>query len=166
VIMNRYAQRVYIIPEDDCDRQLANGFVLHDQVKSSRVQVEEPAGGWREVIKTFTTEYIPLLRADQEGKEGYVVMLIDFDGYYADRRKEFEDAIPGDLKERVFVVGSKATPEDLKKSLAKNYEQIGLLVADDCFAGTVTIWNHDHLKHNDPDRIRLLSIVKPILFGA
>jgi hypothetical protein len=166
VTMNRYAPHVYIIPEDDCDRQLANGFVLHDQVKSPRVQVREPAGGWREVIKIFEAEYIHLLHADRKDQEGYVVMLIDFDGYYDDRRKEFEDAIPSDLKQRVFVVGSKLTPEDLKKQLGKNYEQIGLLLADDCFGGTLTTWNHDHLKHNDPDRLRLVNIVKSILFGA
>jgi len=163
--MNRYAPHVYIIPEDDCDRQLANGFILHDQLKAPRVQVREPAGGWSEVLKTFQTEYIHLLRADQPGHEGYVVMLIDFDGHYDDRRKEFEEAIPVDLKERVFVVGSKVTPEALKNELAENYERIGLLLADDCFGGTETMWNHDHLKHNDPDRLRMVNVIRPILFG-
>jgi hypothetical protein len=162
VNMNRYARHLYIIPEDDCDRQLADGFVLHYQVKSQRIQVMPPAGGWSEVRKTFTTEYIERLRQYPLGR---VVMLIDFDGNYVDRREHFEDAIPQDMKQRVFVLGSKVTPEDLKKELEKNFEQIGLSLADDCFSGTEATWGHEHLKHNDPDRLRLANIVKPFLFG-
>lgn len=160
--MNRYAPHVYIIPEDDRDRQLVDGFILHDQVKSQRVQVMPPSGGWHEVLKTFKAEYIHRLRDDQKG---HVVMLIDFDGHYADRRKEFEDEIPDDLKQRVFVVGSKVTPEDLKNELANNYERIGLLLAEECFARIETTWNHEHLKHNEPDRLRMINVIKPILFG-
>lgn len=159
--MNRYAPHLYIIPEDDCDRQLADGFVLHDQVKSNRVQVMPPAGGWSEVHRTFAKEYIGRLR---QYRMGHVVMLIDFDGSYVDRRKVLEEMIPQDLKERVFVVGSKVTPEDLKKELGKNFEQIGRSLADDCVSGTEVTWSHDHLKHNNPDRLRLAKIVKPILF--
>jgi hypothetical protein len=160
--MNLYAPHIYVIPEDDCDRQLADGFIYHDQVKAARVKVMPPPGGWREVLKTFTNEYIHKLRNNQKG---HILLLIDFDDHYDDRRKEFDDAIPDDLKERVFVVGAKLTPEQLKRELARNYEQIGLLLADDCFAGTAITWDHNHLKHNEPDRLRLVSIVKPILFG-
>jgi hypothetical protein len=160
--MNRWAPHLYLIPEDDCNRQVAGGFVLHYQVKSQRIQVMPLAGGWKEVLKTFTREYIaPLRRYPQ----GHVVMLIDFDGKYVDRRKDFEDAIPGDLKQRVFVVGSRTTPEDLKRELGENFEQIGMLLAEDCFSGTEATWSHEHLKHNDPDRLRLINTVKPFLFG-
>jgi hypothetical protein len=164
VNMNLYAPHLYIIPEDDCDRQLADGFVQHYQVKSQRIKVMPVAGGWKEVLRTFTMEYIARLQQDPK-KHGHVVMLIDFDGHYFDRRKEFEDAIPEDLKQRVFVVGSKVTPEALKKELAKNFEQIGLSLADDCVSGAEATWSHEHLKHNDPDRLRLVNIVKPFLFG-
>jgi hypothetical protein len=160
--MNRYAPHLYVIPEDDCDRQLADGFVLHYQVKSQRIQVMPLAGGWKEVLKTFTTEYIVPLRLYPQG---HVVMLVDFDGNYDDRRKVFEDAIPQDLKQRVFVVGSKTTPEDLKKELSKNFEQIGESLADECSSGTEATWSHEHLKHNDPDRLSLINVVKPFLFG-
>jgi len=160
--MNRYLPHVYIIPEDDRDRQLADGFIFYDQVNALRVQVMPPPGGWARVLNTFKDEYIRRLRGDLMG---HVVMLIDFDGDYTNRRKEFEDAIPDDLKNRVFVVGSKETPELLKRAMAKNYEQIGAMLAEDCFDNTVHNWNHDHLIHNEPDRRQLVDIVKPILFA-
>lgn len=159
--MNRYSPHVYVIPEDDCDRQLADGFVLHDQVKTPRIQVIPPAGGWREVLKKFQTEYIRRLREDPQG---HVVLLIDFDGVYGTRRTEFEQAIPDDLKARVFVIGASHTPEELRKSLGRSFEQIGRDLADDCFARTENVWSDTHLRHNDPDRQRLLHVVRPILF--
>ncbi len=131
--MNRYVPHIYIIPEDDCDRQLANGFVKHDQVKDTRVKVMPPAGGWSFVLKIFEQEYVDMLRKDKHGQEGYVVMLVDFDGNYVARRKDFEDSIPEDLKPRVFVVGAKETPETLRQELGKSFEQIGMQLADECF---------------------------------
>jgi hypothetical protein len=113
-------------------------------------------------IENIQDEYVRRLR---ENPRDHVVLLVDFDGHYVDRRKEFQDAIPDDLKQRVFVVGSKETPEALKKQLGKTFEKIGFLLADDCFAGTVGTWSHDHLKHNEPDRLRLVNIAKPILFA-
>jgi len=160
--MNRYVRHVFILPEDDCDRQIANGFVDHDQVKTPRVQVVDPAGGWAEVLKTFRTEYIATLR---QFSLGYLVMLVDFDGVCATRLPDFENAIPADLIDRVFVVGAKITPEALKQALGKTLEQIGRSLADDCYKGTTAVWGHEHLKHNDSHRSRLIQFVKPILFN-
>jgi hypothetical protein len=56
--VNKNAPHVYVIPEDDADRQLADGFVLHHGVDARRIQVMPPAGGWREVQRTFQDEYI------------------------------------------------------------------------------------------------------------
>jgi hypothetical protein len=159
--MNRYADHLYIIPEDDCDRQLADGFVLHDQVNSPRIQVMPPAGGWGDVIKKFQTEYVKHLRQYPHGR---VVMLIDFDGEYSNRRAHFDNEIPADLKNRVFVVGARLTPEELKQALGKSFEEIGKSLADACFKGVDGDWGHDHLKHNDPDRNRLFLSVKSFLF--
>jgi len=159
--MNRYADHIYVIPEDDRDRQLADGFILHDQVKTPRIQVMPPAGGWREVLKEFTTEYVQRLR--KYGK-GHVVLLIDFDGDYDNRRMVFDLEIPTDLKDRVFVIGPSLTPEDPKRAMGKNFEQIGKDLAEDCFVGTETTWNHPHLVHNDPDRRKLADFIKKFLF--
>ena len=160
--MNRYKPHVFILPEDDRDRQLADGFVLHDQVKSPRVQVLPPAGGWAEVLKTFKTEYISSLT---RYPLGFLIMLIDFDGAYNTRRPNLEAEIPEALKERVFVVGVKETPEELRQRFGKSYEQIGLDLADECYRGLETFWSDDHLRHNNPDLRRLDMAVKLLMFN-
>jgi hypothetical protein len=159
--MNRYESHVYVIPEDDHDRQIAVGFIDHHKVRDSRIQVMPVAGGWRNVLETFRVEYIPKLR---DYPKGHVVMLIDFDGDFKRRRAEFEQATPVDLQARVFVVGPERTPEALKNELKKSFEQIGAALADDCDAGTTTFWDYAQLRHNDSDRERLVQTVKPILF--
>ena len=50
--MNKYVECVYVIPEDDADRQIADGFVLHPRVKEAPIQVLPPAGGWPKVLET------------------------------------------------------------------------------------------------------------------
>jgi hypothetical protein len=159
--MNKYEPHVYVIPEDDADRQIANGFVLHHKVDARRIQVMPKAGGWSNVRKTFQDEYIQTLR---NYPQAHVVLLIDFDGHIDERRAQFEQAIPDQFKPRVFVVGSKDNPETLKKALNLSFEKIGESLANDCDADTTTLWGHEQLNHNDPDRQRLVQTVKPFLF--
>lgn len=159
--MNKYVEHVYVIPEDDADRQIAVGFVDHHRVRDPRIKVMPVAGGWRNVLKTFRDEYVQKLR---DYPKAHVVMLIDFDGYFDQRRAEFENEIPVEIKPRVFVVGSKLTPETLKNALNKSFERIGESLADDCDAGITGLWGHEQLNHNDPDRRRLDQTVKPFLF--
>jgi len=156
-------KHIYLIPEDGADREIANGFKNNLRVNNNQIKVMPEAGGWRKVLSTFVEEYIPKLKSN---KFAHVIMLIDFDGKYAAQRANFEKEIPNDLKDRVFVVGVKQNPEELKKELGEKFEQIGSLLADDCFAGTETTWGHEHLRHNDPDRLRLINVVRPILFGT
>src|SRR5688572_27356684 len=110
--MNKYVAHVYVIPEDDANRQVAAGFLLHSAVKINRLRVMPLAGGWRHVLKTFEDEYILHLR---KYSQAHVVMLVDFDGRFEERSKEFEGSVPEDLNPRVFVIGSKTTPEDSRK---------------------------------------------------
>jgi hypothetical protein len=159
--MNRYAPHVYVIPEDRADQQIAVGFVNHHSVKDTLIKVMPVAGGWRNVLKTFQDEYILTMR---NYPQAHVVMLIDFDGHIEERRAEFEQAIPDDLKVRVFVVGSKDNPETLKKAMKINFEEIGKSLANDCDAGTAEHWIHDQLRHNEVELQRLVQTVRPILF--
>jgi hypothetical protein len=161
MIMNKYIEHIYVIPEDDADRQIAVGFVGHHRVRDIRIKVMPVAGGWSNVLKTFKDEYVQRLR---DNSKAHVVMLIDFDGHFDERRAKFENEIPDEIKPRVFVVGSKNTPETLKNALNKNFERIGESLADDCDAGTTEHWGHEQLTHNDPDRRRLDQLVKPFLF--
>ena len=139
--MNRYASHVYVIPEDDRDRQLADGFVLHHQVKDARIQVVPPAGGWAKVLETFCDEYVPKLR---DYPKSHIIMLIDFDNHVEERTALFDAEIPAEFKSRVFVIGSSNEPETLKKSLKLGYEEIGRRLADDCAADTAQYWDQNN----------------------
>lgn len=159
---NKYMPHLHVLPEDDANRQIAGGFILHHAVQDTRVHVAAPAGGWSHVRDVFVKEYVPLLRR----YSGYhVVLLVDFDDHCADRRNHFDEHIPDDVRERVFVVGAKFNPEDLRKELAASFERIGELLAEDCYHGTTEVWGHEHLSHNDADRTRLVAVVKPFLFA-
>lgn len=160
--VNKYKPHLYIIPEDDADRQIADGFVLHPRVAASQVQVVGPAGGWVRVLEIFLKEYIPLLR---QNNNTYVALLIDYDGQPAERRGRFRDAIPEDLRARVFVVGPLDNPEALRQALGKSYEEIGGSLADDCDGDTADVWEHEQLHHNNDDRIQMITSVKPFLFS-
>jgi len=158
-----YPPHIFVIPGDDANRQLAGGFILHDQVDARRVDVKTPARGWRHVLEIFTDVYIKIL---VQHRQDHVVMLIDFDGDYDARRAEFEKAIPEDLKSRGFVVGPKQNPEILTNKLGKSLERIGLSLAHDCFSGPDSVWGHEQLGHNDADLKRPVEVVRPILFDV
>jgi len=159
--MNKYAPHVYVIPEDDADRQIADGFVLHHGVIDAQIKVMPPAGGWKKVLQTFEDEYVPRLRTNCNA---HIVMLIDFDGQVDERRVRFDQAIPEDIEPRVFVVGPKDDPETLKKALKCSCEEVGKLLAEDCDVDATKHWDHDQLRHNDAERQRMVLTVKPFLF--
>jgi hypothetical protein len=161
VSVNRHKPHVYVIPEDDANRQLANGFIGHDQVLARAVQVMPPAGGWKSVLKKFADEYLPVLTANPGC---HVVLLIDFDGQFPGRMAEFAAAIPQNLKGRVFVIGSEVTPELLRQALGLTYERIGNTLAEDCHGRTTTLWSHPQLVHNLPECQQMSNSVRGILF--
>jgi len=99
--MNKYIHHVFVIPEDEADEEIANGFALNERVDVRRIQVMPVARGWSNVLTTFREEYIPRLR---KHPLGHVVMLIDFDGQGEGRMANFLEAIPDDLRGRVFLV--------------------------------------------------------------
>jgi hypothetical protein len=160
--MNKYRSHVYVIPEDDRNRQIADGFVLHDQVNGARIKVVPPAGGWLRVLEMFREEYVSLLR---DYKEAHVVMLIDFDGQVKQRNTKFQQEIPEEYKRRVFVVGSRQDPEGLNRALnGIGFEKIGESLAAECGANSAVHWNHEQLHHNHTERERLIQTVRPFLF--
>jgi hypothetical protein len=158
--MNKFQPHVFVIPEDKADEDISNGFALHDSVNGRRIQVMPAAGGWAKVITTFEEEYVPRLMSH---RLGHVVMVIDFDGHFAARMKRFQKAIPDELVDRVFVVGSLRTPEGLKAALNLTLEEIGKRLAQECADGSSDIWGHAQLQHNAPERVRLASVVQQFL---
>jgi hypothetical protein len=163
--INKYQPHVWIIPEDRANEEIANGFIQHhavDRAVATRaVQVVRPAGGWSNVIVVFEREYVPWLRRFADSQ---VVMLVDFDDKIDDRKTLFGQAIPEDLKSRVFVIGSKENPESLRRELKMSFEKIGTALADDCLGQGFKLWCHAHLIQNSSELDRMAHVVKPMLF--
>jgi hypothetical protein len=150
-----------VLPEDDANSQLANGFLLDPSVLTHKIQVLPEAGGWKKVLEYFESDQI-------SGLERYplrfMVLLIDCDGR-EDRLDQAKTTIPHNLTDRVFVLGVWSEPERLKPILG-SYEAIGRAMAKDCREGTDTIWSHALLRHNASEINRLREHVRPMLFQA
>jgi hypothetical protein len=60
--VNRYKPHIFVLPEDDANREIAVGFLLHPSILNPRqVQVMPNAGGWPNALDKLQAEYIRLL---------------------------------------------------------------------------------------------------------
>src|SRR5271163_4021430 len=118
--VNKHLPHVFVLPEDDANRQLANGFQRDPLLDTRRMQILEEAGGWREVLRRFQADHVPEM--DRYAKR-FMVLLSDFDRR-DDRLEEARTVIPSRLRERVFVLGAWSQPEELRQNLG-SYETIG-----------------------------------------
>ncbi|MGS0743548.1 hypothetical protein ACVBEF_17245, partial [Glaciimonas sp. GG7] len=50
---NKFLPHLLILPEDDANRELANGFLLDDRVLERNIQVLKPAGGWKKAVENI-----------------------------------------------------------------------------------------------------------------
>ena len=156
---NRNQPHVLVLPEDDADRQLANGFLQDPYFLAHRVQVLVPADGWMKVLECFESEHI---REMDRYPKRFMVLLIDFDRH-EERLTYAKSFIPTRLIDRVFVLGVLTEPERLRADLG-SYETIGKAMAQDCREATDTTWGHDLLRHNAGEIGRLRERVRPFLF--
>ena len=159
--VNKRVPHVLVLPEDDANRQLANGFQLDPLLDARRMQILEEAGGWQEVLNRFKEDHLPEM--DRYASR-HMILLIDFDKR-EDRLNIVRSAIPVRLKDRVFVLGAWSEPEELRQNLG-SYESIGLSLAKECRDGTEEKWTHGLLCHNAGELARLRLLVRPILFSA
>jgi hypothetical protein len=157
--VNKYRPHVLVLPEDDANRQLANGFQLDPLLNTRRMQVLEVADGWRKVLDCFKQEHVPEMKRNQNQ---FMVLLIDFDKR-EDRLDIVRAEIPPDLKDRVFVLGVWDEPEKLRQDLG-SFETTGLALAKDCRDNAEVTWSHNLLCHNASELERLRKHVRPILF--
>ena len=160
--VNKYLPHVFVLPEDDANRQLANGFHLQvDPARQRQMQVLPVAGGWNEVLKRFLSDHVVAMECNTKR---FVVLLIDFDGRPR-RLDEAQAVIPDHLIDRVLILGVWTEPEILRANLGRSYEQIGGEVAGDCRKGSDTTLKHELLRHNVGELNRLRDHVRPILFS-
>jgi len=159
VSCNKYLPHVWVLPEDDANRQLANGFLTDESLLTRNIQVLEEAGGWIEVLNHFNSDHVAGM---ERNTNRFMVLLIDFDN--REERLQYAKArIPERLIDRVFILGSLSDPESLRANLG-SYETIGLAMARDCREGTETTWGRPLLRHNAGELERLRENVRPILF--
>jgi hypothetical protein len=159
--VNKHLPHLFVLPEDDANRQLAVGFVLGVDTKHSRqIYILPVAGGWTQVLERFLTDEATDMEA---WPHRYMVLLIDFD---KDERRldNATSRIPLSLRDRVFILGSWTEPEDLKRNGLGSPEIIGSAIARECEQGTGLLWEHNLLRHNLGELNRLRPIVCPILF--
>ncbi|MFM7201662.1 MAG: hypothetical protein ACKO6N_12810 [Myxococcota bacterium] len=159
---NKYQKQVWVLPEDDANRQILQGFILEQHVRPRAIHMLPVAGGWTALRDSFKREYNDSLR---NHPECLMVLLVDFDGQSVERLQRVLSGVDDTLKDRVFVLGSKSEPEKLKTALGMNYEAIGRTLARECFSGQHETWMHELLAHNRQELERMTSRVKPVLFG-
>jgi hypothetical protein len=160
-MINRYKPHLLVLPEDDANRQIANGFLLDSKLNSLAIQVLPAAHGWEDVVHKFTNGYASTMR---QYSYRMIALLIDFD-QDKDRLNYVKKYIPGDLADRVFVLGVFSEPESLRSDIRKSFEKIGEALSNDCPDDTNELWGHELLKHNKNELARMVPLVKPFLFN-
>ncbi|MFZ2447852.1 MAG: hypothetical protein WAW37_15965 [Syntrophobacteraceae bacterium] len=158
---NKHKPHILVLPEDDANRQIANGFVLDPSLNGRVIQILPPVGGWKKVVDNFRDVHLLEMKAYPERR---IVLLIDFDQKHEKRLNCVKEMSSG-LLDRVFVLGALSEPEDLKKNIGKNFEDIGKALSQDCVDNTRRVWGHELLKHNEAELDRMIVSVKPFLFN-
>jgi len=159
--VNKDRPHILVLPEDDANRQLANGFLMEvPPISLRKIQVLPVAGGWIRVLDGFLSDHVKDMN---HCSARFMVLLIDFDNHQ-ERLEDAKARIPQDLLERVFILGALSEPEALKQAHLGSYETIGKALAEDCRDGTDATWAHKLLRHNAGELYRLREFVRPILF--
>jgi hypothetical protein len=157
---NKELPHVMVLPEDDADRQLADGFKLElSQIVGRQLHVLPEAGGWPNVLKSFEKDHVGEMNLY---RKRFMVLLIDFDGKVERRLQQAREVIPDPLKERVFVLSPRKEPKDLAR--LGSLESIGRRLAKDCRDNTDGTWGDEEFRHNASELERLRRLVRPILF--
>ena len=56
--VNKYKSHIFVLPEDDANSQIANGFVLDPNLNARAIQILLPAGGWTKVVDEFRDVHV------------------------------------------------------------------------------------------------------------
>ena len=158
--INKNKPHLFILPEDDANRQIANGFIQDLNVNARAIQILPIANGWKKVVAKFMNDHVRKMR---QYPQSMMVLLLDFDEC-EDRLIYVESHIPEDIKNRVFVLGVQSNPESLKRDIQKSFEAIGESLATDCAENKNELWGHPLLIHNKTELERMIVSVKPFLF--
>lgn len=154
---NNYRPHLLIIPEDAANVDLALGVSLSANVKRHRITIERAAGGYLKALEKYKADIDASMR---QFTQRLVVLLIDFDGEH-DRFATMMERLPPEHKNRVFILGVFKEPEDLKRAFHyKTLENLGGAMLDGCPKQMSAIWQHELLKHNQEELLRLKQEIK------
>lgn len=159
-MVNKHRPHLLVLPEDDANRQVANGFLQSPELNLCAVQVLKPAGGWRLACEQLRRDHLAQLGIY---RTRYIVLLIDTDGR-DDRLAEIVGEVPEPYRSRVFAVGANPEPEALRGA-SGGYEALGRALGQDCRTGTFETWDQPGLVHNRPEVARLAEAVSGFLFN-
>lgn len=159
--VNNYKPHVLVLPEDDANRQIANGFLLEASIKQRNIQILPVAGGWIKAFDSLVNDHIKNLI---KFKDRHLILLIDFDNHFEERQQYFQEKIPENVRDRVFLLGTRSEPEPLRKQCGDSLENIGNELAAECRRDETVLWGNCLLAHNAAERNRLHEKVKSILF--
>ncbi len=158
--INREKPHLLILPEDNANERIANGFFLVDKFRLSNSQILPAKKGWPSIRDSFPSDHNFRLK---KFPMAIMILLVDFDGEKADFRiKQVKQFVEPVVAGRVFVIGAMSEPEELKRTLG-GYEKIGKNLAKDCLEGSTNTWNHDQLIHNLPVLARMQPRIDTII---
>lgn len=160
---NKFTPHLLVLVEDDANRQILNGFTNHHALNTRVIQILPPSGGWTKVVDGFRDNQVSDMARYTERR---ILLVVDFDNEPEQRIEEIRRDIPDHLKTRVFVLGTRSTPENLRNETRASFEQIGRNLAKDCADNTRTTWSIDDLAHNAVELDRLFLSVRPFLFAC
>lgn len=156
--VNHHRPHLVVLSEDDATRSLAVGF--SDQA-CGQIDIRKPAGGWPSVLHLFQQTYIAHLR---KYDNAHVLMLIDFDHDFPNRLTHFQNNVPPEVADRVYILGAEDEAETLKRQQKMHLGPLGEQLALECRDQQHLHWLCPQLVHNHPEVVRLSAKVRPFLF--
>jgi hypothetical protein len=160
-MVNRHKPHVYILPEDDANRQVAIEALLVLGIDTQRYKVLHVARGWLAAKNTFLSDHVSKMRLYPFRR---FVLLVDGDKD-TKRFEQIRSEIPIDLRDRVFILGSLHEPEDLKTDFG-SLDEIGSKLAEDLSNSTLGRWNHSLLAINIPEVRRMQATLCPEILSV
>ena len=165
---NKYVDHLLVLPEDDANRRLVNGFLLNIGVRYRRIQVLPEAHGWEYVMAALQDPAV--INGLIAYPKRHLLLLIDFDDKVTVRLAGYADAVaslPVAIRDRVYLLGSLKTPERMRATCGLQLEDIGKHLASECPPPPAgSLWSHAHMQQNAPELLRLVTQVQPFLFQA
>jgi hypothetical protein len=160
VRINKFSDHLLVLPEDDANRQIANGFLLAARVDAQKIQVMPNAGGWLKALDKISSH-----SNEMEGlTTRRLLVLIDFDSQYEDRWQIAQSKIPTKFLDRIYVIGVASNPEKLRSNCGLTSEALGKALAEECAEEKFVLWSNALLAHNARELKRLSADVKSFVF--